>query len=332
MSRRLAVAPLLALLALAVVPAAAADGPMPYTMQDGSGVAAPDGLSRFVAVGASENTALEQIQTSDGTVRRSYPLFGSWGVPVTTYAQGGEGLSANGRTLVLGDTVASYPRTMSRFLVFDTKRFRPVRAFFLRGDFAFDALSPDGARLYLFQHTDANNMQRYVVRAYDVGAGRLLPGRIADRTQKGWVMQGWPVARATSAGGRWVYTLCSLSFVRPRHDSRRRPRVGLPWHGSQNGFYNMRLSLRSGDRSLAVHWLSGRPWLRVDTSTWAVAPDRRTGLPWLGIGAAGAAVLLAGAALLLVRRRRRAAALEQCLAELLRTDSGTRGTQRVPAG
>ena len=101
--------------------------------------------------------------------------------------------------------------------------------------------------------------------------------------------------------------------------------VGLPWHGSQNAFYNMRLSLRSGDRSLAVHWLSGRPWLRVDTSTWAVAPDRRTGPPWLGIGAAGAAVLLAGAALLLVRRRRRAAALEQCLAKLL-DGFGTRGT------
>jgi hypothetical protein len=107
--------------------------------------------------------------------------------------------------------------------------------------------------------------------------------------------------------------------------------VGLPWHGSQNSFYNMRLSLRSGDRSLAVHWLSGRPWLRVDTSSWAVAPDRSPGLPWVGIGAAGAAVLLAGAALPLVRRRRRAAALEQGLGELLRTDSGTRGTPTVPA-
>ena len=36
-----------------------------------------------------------------------------------------------------------------------------------------------------------------------------MPGRIADKTQKGWVMQGWPTARATTADGRWVYTLYS---------------------------------------------------------------------------------------------------------------------------
>jgi hypothetical protein len=336
MSRRLAAASVLVLLALAVVPAALADGPMPNTFQEGAGVATPDGAYRWVAVGAAESTALEQIQIRDGTVLRSYPLFGSWGVPVTTYTQGGEGLSTDGRTLVLGDAVSSYPRTLSRFLVFDTKHFRPLRAFFLKGDFAFDALSPDGGRLYLIEHVDATNTQRYVVRAYDVGAGRLLPGRIADRAQKSWVMQGYPMARETSAGGRWVYTLYQnpggYPFVHALDTVRGVAHcIGLPWHGNQNGFYNMRLTLRDGDRSLAVHWLSGKPWLRVDTRTWAVAPDRRAGLPWLGIGTGGAAMLLAAAALLHSRRRRRAAALERGLAELLRTDSESRGTPAVPA-
>ena len=336
MSRRLAAASLLALLALAVVPAAKADGPMPNTFQEGSGVVAPDASYRWVAVGTAANTALEKIRTSDGTVLYSYPLLGSWGVPVTTYAQGGEGLSTDGRTLILGDTMSSYPRTQSRFLVFDTKRFRPLREIELKGDFAFDALSPDGGRLYLIQHTDANNVQRYVVRAYDVRAGLLLPGRIADRTQKGWVMQGYPMARATSAGGRWVYTLYQnpggYPFVHALDTVRGVAHcVGLPWHGNQNGFYNMRLSLRHHDRSLAVHWLSGRRWLRVDTRTWAVAADRGAGLPWLAIGSGAAAVLLGGAALLLARRRRRSAELEQGLAQLLRTDSEKRGTQTVPA-
>ena len=336
MSRRLAAASMLVLLALAVVPAALADGPMPNTFQGGGGVAAPDAPYRWVAVGTTANTALEQIRKSDGTVLRSYPLLGSWGVPATTYSQGGEGLSTDGRTLVLGDTMSSYPRTESQFLVFDTKHFRPLREFTPKGDFAYDALSPDGSKLYLIQHTDANMTNRYVVRAYDIGAGRLLPGRIADRTQKGWVMQGYPMARATSAAGRWVYTLYQnpggYPFVHALDTVRGVAHcIGLPWHGNQNGFYNMRLSLGDRDRSLAVHWLSGRPWLRVDTKTWAVAPDRRAGLPWLGIGSGGAAVLLAGAALLLARRRRRAASLEQGLADLLRTDSGTRGTRRVPA-
>jgi hypothetical protein len=144
------------------------------------------------------------------------------------------------------------------------------------------------------------------------------------------------MARTTSAGGRWVYTLYQnpggYPFVHALDTVRGVAHcIGLPWHGDQNGFYNMRLSLRDGDRSLAVHWLSGRPWLRVDTKTWAVSPDRGAGLPWLAIGAGVIALLLAGAALLLARRRRRAARLEEGLAELLRTDSGTRGTQTVSA-
>ena len=35
----------------------------------------------------------------------------------------------------------------------------------------------------------------------------LLPGRIADQTQKSWVMQGRATGRATTADGRWVYTI-----------------------------------------------------------------------------------------------------------------------------
>jgi len=151
----------------------------------------------------------------------------------------------------------------------------------------------------------------------------LLPGRIADRTQKSWVMQGYPMARTTSANRRWVYTLYSnpggYPFVHALDTQRGVAHcIGLPWKGSQNGFYNLRLSLRSNDRTLAVHWLSGRPWLAVDTSTWRIAQDHRSGLPWLGIGAGCAAALAAAAAFLLLRRRRRAEELDQELSELLR--------------
>src|SRR6266852_7348844 len=61
--------------------------------------------------------------------------------------------------------------------------------------------------LYLIQHSSTQDIQHYVVRAYDLNAHKLLPGRIADKTQKSWVMQGWAVSRVTSASGRWVYTL-----------------------------------------------------------------------------------------------------------------------------
>lgn len=330
MSRRFAVAGALVVVVLVAAPIAAADGPMPFASQGGVGVAMPDGVTRIVAVGGTAfgaphpTTALEVIETKGGAVRYSVVVPGSWGVPLVTYSQSGaEGLSVDGKTLVLGDTATSYPRTTSSFLLVNAKTLRAKRTIELKGDFAYDALSPDASRLYLIQHVDATNNQRYVVRGYDLNAGRLLPGRIADRTQKSWVMQGYPMARTTSVDGRWVYTLYQnpggYPFVHALDTTRGVAHcIGLPWKGSQNGFYNMRLSLRSDDRTLAVHWLSGRPWLTVDTSTWRIAHDHRAGLPWLGIGAGCAAVLAAAAAFLLLRRRRRAEELEQELSELLR--------------
>jgi hypothetical protein len=330
MSRRFAAAGALFIAALVAAPVAAADGPMPFASQGGLGVAMPDGLTRIVAVGVGaaggplSRTVLEVVETKDGSVRNWVELPGSWGAPVVTYSQSGaEGLSADGKTLVLGDVVRSYPRTTSWFLMVNAKTLQIKRTIELKGDFAYDALAPDGKTLYLINHVDSTNVQQYVVRAYDLAAGRLLPGRIADRTQKSWVMQGYPMARTTSADGRWVYTLYQnpggYPFVHALDTKRGVAHcIGLPWKGSQNGFYNLRLSLRSNDRTLAVHWLSGRPWLSVDTSTWKVAQDHRAGLPWPGIGAGCAAALAAAAAFLLLRRRRRAEELDQELSELLR--------------
>jgi hypothetical protein len=330
MSGRLAAAAVLLLLTLAAAPAAAGDGPMPYASQFGTGVTGPgrDGPTRWVAVGANSgaNTVLEAIRVKDGVVWNTLDLDGAWGVPMVTYDGSGGGLTPDGRTLVLGDAVAAVPHTPSKFLVVDTQRMT-LRGVYLEGDFAFDAISPDGRMLYLIQHVDPTNTQRYVVRAYDVDAARLLPGRIADRAQKTWVMQGYPMARTTSADGRWVYTLYQnpggYPFVHALDTVRAVAHcIGLPWSGSQNGFYNLRLALRDHERTLAVHWLSGRPFYRVDTATWRVAPDSRSGMPWLWIGLGSAAVLGGVGALLLRRRRRRDEELEQELADLLRAPEG----------
>jgi hypothetical protein len=180
----------------------------------------------------------------------------------------------------------------------------------LKGDFAYDALSPDAKRLYLIQRVDANDQSRYVVRGYDLVHGRLLPGRIADRTQRSWVMQGYSTSRVTSADGRWVYTLYDnpggFPFVHALDTVRGVAHcIGLPWFGSETAVYNMRLGLKDGGRTLAVHWLSGKPWLAVSTSTWRVSPDRR-GFPglWAAVGGTAGAGVLAAGALLLLRRRR----------------------------
>ena len=78
------------------------------------------------------------------------------------------------------------------------------------------------------------------MRAYDLRAGKLLPRAIADKRQRGWVMSGMPITRATSADGRWVYTLYSGSdnypFVHALDTcSRTAVCIGLPWQWTAAG-------------------------------------------------------------------------------------------------
>jgi hypothetical protein len=294
---------LLALAAFAVAPAAsAAGGPPQYAQQGGSGVSTPDGKMHFVAVPAGETTLIESI-ASDGSVW-NFPSFkGAWGIPMITWRDPA-GLSRDGRTLVVQSLVAGSP---TRFLVLNTRTMRVREQFTLKGNYSFDALSPDASRLHLIQRVDGNNLSRYIVRAYDLKTSTLLPGRIADRTQKSWVMQGDAVTRTTSPGGRWVYTLYANNGGTPFIHALDTVKgvahcIGIPWASTdQSGLYNVVLTLH-GTR-LAVHWRSGRHWLNVDTATWRITPDSGSGFPWRWI-VLGAGLLAAAGALLLGRRRR----------------------------
>jgi hypothetical protein len=303
-------------LALVFVPSASADGFMPAADQNGSGVLSLDGKSRFVAVGivGTPRTFLTRISTKDGSVLTSVPLLGTWGTPQITYSGADEGLSRDGKTLVLADISNVYPRTESRFMFLDPRTLRMRDAIYLRGDFEFDAISPNGMRLYLIQHTNVLDQSRYVVRAYDVSSNTLLPGRIADRTQKSWTMEGYPVSRIISPDGRWVYTLYGnpkgFPFVHALDTVRGVAHcVGLPWRGSYTAVYNLRLTLHHG--SLAVHWLSGRPWLRMDTASWRLSTDHGAGFPWWTLWF----LALVPLPLVAIRaRRRRARTVELALA------------------
>jgi hypothetical protein len=274
---------------LLAVPVALADGPMPSVTQNGDGVPTADGRSRYVAVGAfGGSTVLAQIGAK-GAVLRTLQLDGDWGLPIATYGTSAEGLSHDDRTLVL----RRFDR--STFALVDARTLRLRATVPLRGDFAYDALSPDARRLYLIQHVDATNLNRYVVRAFDTGTLRLLPGRIADRTQKGWVMEGTPMSRATSADGRWVYTLygnnANFAFVHALDTVRGVAHcVGLP--------------VRNVDALLSLHGstLYAGKW-RIDTATWRVSRHTAGGVPWWWL-VAGVGLLLGGGAAAWLRRRR----------------------------
>ena len=303
--RRLLLCLAVAVAALVAAHPALADGPL-YTLQGGAGVASHDGAFHYVAVPVGTGTLLEKIEVASGQVYFWNRLDGSWGVPAVGNGYStGQGLSRDGRTLVLGSIAGPYA-SPSKFLVVDPARMKVVRTIVLHGSFTFDALSPDGSRLYLIQYASAGDQSHYVVRGYDLRTNRLLPGKIADRSEHEESMAGYAMTRTTSADGRWVYTLYQKPNGEPFIHAL--DTVGAAAYcidlPENKNLYNIVLSLRNGGRTLSAHWRSGRPWLNVATGSWSISYPR-AGFPWawVGAGIGGGLALLAAGALLLRRRR-----------------------------
>jgi hypothetical protein len=296
--------------ALVAAPAALGDGAPAPPAADG--VLAPGGKVRYLVASGRDGTMVAQIQVAGTRVLRTRSLRGAWVVPGVALDGTPGGLSADGGTLVLTRPQPAAYAKWSDFQVVRTSDLVPVQRVRLKGPFSYDALSPDGSRLYLIQHVQNPSLSRYVVRAYDLGRRRLLPGRIADRAQHGWVMAGWPVTRATSGDGRWVYTLYArpggTPFVHALDTVRAVAHcIGIPWRGAnQNALWRLRLSLRDGGRTLSLHWRSGREYLAVTRDTWRISHPSaagNAGFPWWILGAALAAAAAALGAAVLGRRR-----------------------------
>lgn len=313
--RRLLLCLVVVICALVAAPGALADGGPFLVSQGGAGVANHDGRFHYVTVSSgNDSTILERVQVDGGRVIGWVPLKGSWGTPMlgTTFATG-QGLSRDGRTLVLASTAAAFS-SPSRFLVVDTRRMRVLRTISLRGSFAFDALSPNASRMYLIQFTDgaSHDLSHYIVRGYDMRTRRLMPGKIADRAEEDESMAGYAMARTASISGRWVYTLYQKPSGEPFVHAL--DTVGAAAYcidlPKTRGLYNVVLSLGNGDRTLALHWRSGRPWLKVAVGTWRISyPGGGFPWAWVGAGIGGGAALLAAGALL--RRRRRGEELHE---------------------
>ncbi|MDX6411387.1 MAG: hypothetical protein QOE91_903 [Gaiellaceae bacterium] len=303
MSRRFGLC-LVALAALVVAPAVRADGPSTGGVLNNAIVIAANGSGYYFVTSAGAQTALE-VQTSRGLTRTSM-LPGAWGIPTVTMRGDADGLSRNGKTLVLARNGMSSPST---FLIVNTRTLKATKRVVLKGYFAFDALSPDGSLLYLIQHTSINDLTHYVVRAYDLRSDRLLPYRIADKTQQNWVMQGYAMTRATGPGGRWVYTLYQnpggYPFIHALDTVNSVAHcIGLPWTGDQSKLWNVMLTVGIGGKALSVSWRSGKPWLAVNTANWDIThvaaaarpstPPRTGGFPWRWfLGAAAGVIILA---------------------------------------
>jgi hypothetical protein len=169
-------------------------------------VAASSGDVRYTAVRAHGSTTVKAIRGE--SVIASATFAGAYGIPAVTSAGKAGGLSPDGRLLVLVEPPTyNGLRGESRFLLVSTNKLSRAGTIVLKGEFGFDAVSPDRSTLYLIQHVSSSNLVRYVVRAYDLRTRRLSGRAIVDKRDPGEAMRGYPVARATSADGGWVYTL-----------------------------------------------------------------------------------------------------------------------------
>jgi hypothetical protein len=234
-------------------------------------------------VTSAEGTHTTLSKRVEGKIVAFTTLPGDWGVPLVTISGAKGGLSLDGRTLVLGNNV--HPdgqlRAASGLAVIATRDLRLVRTISLRGDYSFDALSPQGRWLYLIHHLQNASGLRYQVKAYDLRAGKLLPGVIADKRQAGWLMQGYPVDRATSANGRWVYTFYEQAnnypFVHALDTvSRTAVCIGIPWKWAGEA---QAMAIGSAKLTLDGHELriaGGKDAFMLDTKTFRVSEPPRT--------------------------------------------------------
>ena len=131
---------------LAVPTAAGADGP-PIGFLSPDGVAS--GHVRHAALPAGRGTLLEKLSLTTAKPLRTHYLGGRVGVPVIASDGTAGGLSHDGGTLVLGAERTTYPQVKSTLYVMNTGNLSLRRRIHLEGDFSFDAISPDGATIYL---------------------------------------------------------------------------------------------------------------------------------------------------------------------------------------
>jgi hypothetical protein len=198
-----------ALLGVAAPTAAASTlkgAPSAYTF--GEGVVSADGSTRFVTLQAGEKTTVMAISTDGGEVTGHSTTAGTYTVPAIAIDGTASGISADGETLALISPRATFAQQTTDLQLYEARKLRKgPENITLKGDFGFDALSPDGETLYLIEYTDPRDPGAYQVRSYDVTSGQLDPDPILDSEEEPGEMRGFPQTRLTSPDGRWEYTL-----------------------------------------------------------------------------------------------------------------------------
>jgi hypothetical protein len=286
---------------LAVVPMSAAADGLPGEGVVADPVSVPGGDVGYVTRTARHHTIVREQAVATGRTLRKLRVSGTFVVPAVAYDGSPSGLSADGRTLVLIKPRTSWPRKRTSFAVIDPKTMQLRRRYSLRGDFSFDAISPNGRTAYLVQYLSPRDVTAYAVRAYDMRARRLFRAPVVDKSEPDEDMSGVPLARVSDSQGRWAYTLYDAAehpFVHALDtQSRTAVCIDLDVPGTALALRGNRLDVVRRKRVVASIDTSTHKLLRERPA--AVAEDD-AGTSWLPIAVPTAALLLLAA----VGRRR----------------------------
>ena len=125
----------------------------------GIGITDPGSGARFFALSEGRGTALLRIDPDAAPgaqamkeIRVGEALKFPLKIPAVAMDGTTSGLSADGKSLVLADPYVVPGQAATRMVLVDTDRMRIAKQIRLNGAFAFDAISPDGSRIYLIRY------------------------------------------------------------------------------------------------------------------------------------------------------------------------------------
>lgn len=301
---------------LAVAGGAHADGLGTLGITSTDGATSPVSGERLVAIptgrGPTKGTTVERIEQEGGKLIDSRYLEQRLSIPAAAFDGTTSSLSADGKKLVLVPPLRNARPSHSNFIVLDAQRLTVRDRISLNGNYSFDAISPDGSRVYLIEYPSLRNTTEYSVRSYDLASNRLLRDPIVDPNEPPGEMQGLPMTRATSPDGRWAYTLYDGGGGEPfihALDTLEGRAVCIDLEALRsNAAYQARLISNPDGSELTVVDHKRGPRAIVDTQTFEVSvPSEHAGgggFPWLAVAMIPVALVAAWGFALVVRRRR----------------------------
>jgi len=164
------------------------------------------GRTYRIRIGEEARTTVTLTGAPGEKLRKEYEMAGRYVAPQVVPGGPLEGLSPDGRWLVL-ESHAPAPNERSNLMILSGTLDDDRDTIDLPGRFTFDAWSTRGDVLYLVEHKPPAGSGHYVVRAYDMRTQKLRKEPVADKRNVEEQMAGQPVARGTTPRGDVVATL-----------------------------------------------------------------------------------------------------------------------------